>query len=226
MSKNYRSRLKKITLIVMVTVFIVIALALIYFHLVDKFTFNENNAISIFGSIIQGMSALLSVAIAVIVFRIQSLENRNFSLEQSTLNYIFQITHFIYPQWLTSLEDDIRSGKITNRYYDNRVKLSMKGELPWTQEELEKDRDEQQKRLEETLKIHVRNEKIIKQIRERIVSSVIMLISPIVLSLYMLMVSDSCNSLANFTVISIVIVMSAIGTVWLVNLVMGSIEIG
>jgi hypothetical protein len=48
----------------------------VYYYFIGSPSYNRNNAFSIYGTVIQGMSALLSVAIAVIVFRIQSLETR------------------------------------------------------------------------------------------------------------------------------------------------------
>ena len=83
-------------------------------------TFNSENAVSIYGTMVQGMSALLSVSIAVIIFRIQSLENKLQSLEQYTLDYIFRMAIFTYPKWIPSVEDDIRSGILVTKYYLRR----------------------------------------------------------------------------------------------------------
>ena len=209
MSKRVRFRLI-IILVIMVILFCIIAGILFYFYSLNTFNFEKNNAVSIFGSIIQGISALLSVAIAVIVFRIQSLENRNFSIEQSILNYTHRLIGWTYPEWISSVEEDIRNKSITNRYYSNLYKQYTT--VPTFSEEDEKflvtERDIQQKRLEEILNIHIRNKQIIKRIREGVVSSVIMLISPIIISFLMLLVSDALNSFANFVFVAVVIVMS------------------
>ncbi len=187
----------------------------------------QSDAISIFGSIIQGMSALLSVAIAVIIFRVQSLENRNFSLEQSTLNYIHNITKFTYPKWIPSVEEDIKNGIITKRYFERRFdalnrRRGLKTPHKEMLKELEIDRDEQQKRLEETLNNHIEISQTIKRTRDGIISSVILLISPIIISFLMLMVSDALTPLGNFGFVVIVVLLSAIGIVILIQTVLDS----
>ena len=121
-----RSISKPVLSILIVTTVIV----WVAYYLLGSPSFKQENAISIYGTTIQGMSALLSVSIAVIIFRIQSLENRNQSLEQSTLNYIFQITKNTYPKWLLPcVEENIRRGFIAARYYSNRNELTDKKKL-------------------------------------------------------------------------------------------------
>ena len=146
-------------------ILVVFAISWFICYRIGLLTFNKNNAVTVFSSVIQGMSALLSVAIAVAIFRIQSLENRNQSLEQSTLNYIFQITAITYPQCIPRVENAIKSGALTNWYYNNRLNASKSGILPRTQQELEEDRNEQQKRLEETLNLHTRIEQTIQRMK-------------------------------------------------------------
>ena len=109
-----RSLWKKVVLLAIVIIFAVVWFG--YFQM-GLFSFNAENAVSIYGTVVQGMSGLLSVSIAVIIFRIQSLENRLHSLEDSTIDYTFQIIHHIYPKWLPELEESIRNGSITNKYY-------------------------------------------------------------------------------------------------------------
>lgn len=190
--------------------------------------FNKDNAVSIFGSIIQGMSALLSVAIAVIIFRIQSLENRNQQLEESTLNFIFQITRLTYTQWEPSVEENIRNGTLTNRYYDGRVDVLNrtiginKTDHERRLKELQRDRDAQQERLEKTLNRHTRIDQTIRRTRTGIFSSMILLMMPILFSFLLLMVSDALDSSNTFYFVSIVVLMSATGIAVLIKIVLES----
>lgn len=209
---------------------ILILIAIIWFNYyrIGFVSFNKNNAVSIFSSVIQGMSALLSIAIAVIVFRIQSLENRNSSLEQSTLDYIHRITRLTYPKWIPSVEDDIRSGTLAKRYYDNRVDglnrtigLS-KTDYEKRLKELERDRDTQQKRLMETLNLNAKIEQTIQRMRNRVISNVILLIMPILLSFLFLMISDALDTSYNFVLVSMVVLMSAIGITQLITILLVS----
>lgn len=203
----------------------IIVLVWVIYYFMGSPSFNKSNAVSIYGTIIQGMSALLSVAIAVVIFRIQSLENRNQSLEQTTLNYIFQITGVVYPQWLPSVEDDIRSKGLTNRYFNNRVPLNDAGRLPrkYTEEELQKDRDEQQKRLEGTVILHTETDQRIQRTKNRIMITFIFLIAPILTSFILLMVSDAFASWVTFYSVSLMILLSAFGVVFLILTVVDSL---
>lgn len=157
---------------------------------------------------------MLSVAIAVIIFRTQSLENRSQSLEQSTLNYIYQTTGWTYPQWTSSVEDDITNKSITNRYYERLVSP--------TEEFRKEERDRQQKRLEEALSLHTNITITIKRIRNGFYTSAIWLIMPILSSLLLLMVSDALNVIWNFIFVSVVILMSALGITLLIRIVFES----
>jgi len=192
---------------------------------VGLFTFNKTNAVSVLSSVIQGMSALISVAIAVAIFRIQSLENRNQSLEQSTLNYIFQITVITYPQWIPSVEEAISSKSITDRYYKHRVDY-LNQETGFNGlgrekkvKEYAEDRDIQQKRLEETLNLHVRVEETIQRLKYGVLMSVVFLMLPVILSFLMLMVVDALNPLVNFALISAIVLFSVSGIALLIQLV-------
>lgn len=211
-------------LIILILVFVI----WVNYYSIGFSSFNKNNAVSIFSSVIQGMSALLSVAIAVIIFRIQSLENRNQLLEESTLNFIFQTTRLIYPQWIPSVEEDIRNRTLTNRYYDKRVDILnrtiglTKTNYEKRLKDLQRDRDTQQKRLEETLNIHTRIEQTIQRIRNGVVSSVILLVMPILISFLWLMVSDTFDASYNFVFVSIVVLMSAFGVAELIKIVLES----
>lgn len=193
-------------------------------------SFNKINAVSIFGSVIQGMSALLSVAIAVIIFRIQSLENRNQQLEESTLNFIFQTTRSAYPKWIPSVEEDIRSRTLTKKYYGFRVDrlnrtIGIADNPDYYKAQVKrykKDRNTQQKRLEETLNVHTRTEQTIQQVRDGVINSTIMLIIPILLSFLLLMVSDAFDVSFNFVFVSTVVFMSASGIAVLIKTVLES----
>lgn len=170
------------------------------------------------------MSALLSVAIAVIIFRIQSLENRNQQLEESTLNFIFQTTRSAYPKWIPSVEEGIQNKALTEQYYKSRVKsldLSQSGYDKKVKEYAE-DRDIQQKRLEETLNLHTRTEQTIQQVRDGVINSTIMLIIPILLSFLLLMVSDAFDVSFNFVFVSTVVFLSASGIAGLIKTVLES----
>jgi len=213
---------KRIQLVVPLIIFIMIAVIWFNYYNLGFSHFNKSNAVSIFGSVIQGMSALLSVAIAVIIFRIQSLENRNQSLEQSILNHVYAIVGWSYAEWDVSLEKDIRNKSITNRYYQNRLKLQQQGLLPWTKEELEEDRDRTQKRLKGSLSKHDGTKRTIQKIRNGIFSSVVFLMMPILFSFLLLMVSDALDVSYNFVFVSIVVLMSAIGIAFLVKMVLES----
>ena len=221
-------RIKLRSKALLIVVFVAIVSILIYYYPVGFPSFNKNNAVSIFGSVIQGMSALLSVAIAITIFRIQTLENRTQSIEESALNFIFQITSFTYPQWSSSVEDDITSGRLTNQYYNRR-----KAKL-WTMEILEpakyqeilkeyaEDRDTQQERLMDIMKRRKNVSQTIRRIKDGFYPSVVFLIMPIVVSLLMFMVSDILDSFWNFIMVSAVVLMSALGTALLTRIVLES----
>jgi hypothetical protein len=142
MPRIFESR-NKIVSIILLVIFILIGIIWFYYFAIGVPSFNKDTAVTIHDSVIQGISGLGSVAIAVIIFRIQSLENRNQSLEQSTLNYISQTMGWSYPEWTSSVEDDIKNKTLTNRYY---ARLPSK-----TDEFIAAERDRQQKRLEEAL---------------------------------------------------------------------------
>jgi hypothetical protein len=213
---------QRIQLVVPLIIFVLIAVIWFNYYNLGFSHFNKSNAVSIFGSVIQGMSALLSVAIAVIIFRIQSLENRNQSLEQTTLNHVYEIVNWSYAEWDAPLELDIRNKSITDRYYQNRLELQRQGRLPWTKEELEKDRDKTQKRLEGNLSKHDGTKRTIQRIRNGVFSSVVFLIMPILFSFLLLMVSDALDASYNFVFVSIVVLMSAMGIVSLIKMVLDS----
>jgi hypothetical protein len=102
------------------TFLLIIAGITVYYYAVGFTSFSKEKAVSIHDDILQGLSGLRSVSIAVIIFRIQSLENRSNSVKQHTLNYISQTMGWTYPEWTSALENDIKSKVITNRYYSNQ----------------------------------------------------------------------------------------------------------
>ncbi len=204
-------------------IFFLITIIWINYYAIGFSSFNKNNAVSIFGSIIQGMSALLSVAIAVIIFRIQSLENRNQSLEETTLNHVFKIVGWSYGEWGKPLEKDIKTKNITDRYHQNRLSLKGQGRLPWSVQELERGRDEEQKRLEGIIGKHHKTEETIKRVKNHIPSSMLFLMLPILFSFLLLLVSDTLSVEYNFAFVSIVVLMSAIGISILIKIVFDSV---
>lgn len=142
---------------VIIAIFIVVWVAFFYAGFLH---FNVNNSALIYSSIIAGMSALLSIVLAVSIFRIQSLENRILSIEQSTLDYVFKITNSTYPYWCDSLEKHIREKIITENYFKSRKSqliTDQKNKKP----KLEEDRDDQQERLNHNLSMHTNLQKTI-----------------------------------------------------------------
>ena len=223
MPKNLKLRQKFFSFIQVVFLISVLIVWVIYF-LIGFGKFDKGNAVTIFGSVIQGMSALLSVAIAVVIFRILSLENSKQSLEQSTLNYIFQTTGWTYPIWASSVETHIGNKSITNRYY-SRIRKSIERVREVTKEEekfQQEERDRQQERLEEALNRHSKIRNTIQRIKIVFLSSAIFLITPILLSLFMLMVSNAFDPFWNFVFVSIVVLMSALGITLLIMIVSAS----
>ena len=214
MSKSLRSQWVIILFVVVIT------LVWILYYLIGSPSFNRNNAVSIYGTVIQGMSALLSVALAVVIFRIQSLENRNQSLEQSTLNYIFQTTGNIYPQWSSIVEEDIENKSLTRHYSS----ISRQRNINMPRERLEKDRDDQQKRLEETVYLHTKTDQTIQQTKKRVYVAFIFLISPIMISLFLLMGSDAFPNEAIFYTVASVILLSAFGILLLILTALDSLS--
>lgn len=213
MPSTFKFRTKTIAVIILV-LFILISLIWFYYFIIASPPFNRETAVIIHDAIIQGISGLGSVAIAVIIFRIQGLENRNASLEQSTLNYISQTLGWSYPEWTSSLEDDIRTKALTNRFYAH---------LPSKSAELiSEERDRQQKRLEEALNLHTRIQQTIRRIRRDVFSCAVFLILPIMLSLLLLMVTDLLDIFWNFVTTSAVVLMCSLGILLLIKMVLGS----
>jgi len=204
----------KAVLIIMLVVFFLIALTWFSYFVIASPSFSKETANNIHDSIIQGISGLGSVAIAVIIFRIQSLENRNQSLEHATMNYISQTMGISYPEWTESLENDIANQNITNRYF---ASIPSK-----TKEFVFEEKQRQQKRLEEALDLHTRIQQTIRRIRKDVYYCATFLILPILLSLLLLMVVDLLSTLWNFVFLSIVVFMCALGILSLIKMVLGS----
>jgi hypothetical protein len=203
----------KISYIILLVLFILIGI-IGYYYIIGFSSFKKATATEIHDDILQGLSGLGSVAIAVIIFRIQSLENRNQSLEQSTLNYISQTLGRSYPEWTSSVEEDIRNKTLTNRYYAH---------LPSKTDALViEERDRQQKKLEEALNLHTRIKQTISRIRNDVFSCAIFLIMPLLFSLILLMVSDYLDTFWTFVFVSLVVLMSAFGILLLIKMVLGS----
>jgi hypothetical protein len=200
--------------VVIILILLIIAGIIIYYYAVGFSSFSRETAVSIHDDILQGLSGLGSVAIAVIIFRIQSLENRSNSIEQSTLNYISQTMGWTYPEWTSSLENDIKSKVITNRYYTNQ---HLKDDVIVVAE-----KDRQQKRLEESLDLHIRIQQTIRRIRNDVFSCVFFLLLPLLLSLLLLMVSDFLDLFWTFASVSVVVLMGSLGIMLLMKMVLGS----
>lgn len=200
--------------VVIILILLIIAGIMVYYYAVGFSSFSRETAVSIHDDILQGLSGLGSVAIAVIIFRIQSLENRSNSIEQSTLNYISQTMGWTYPEWTSSLENDIKSKVITNRYYTNQ---HLKDDVIVVAE-----KDRQQKRLEESLDLHIRIQQTIRRIRNDVFSCVLFLLLPLLLSLLLLMVSDFLDLFWTFASVSIVVLMGSLGIMLLMKMVLGS----
>jgi|SRR3989304_3062994 len=131
-------KFRNILLIILLSLFALIGVTWFYYFVIRAPSFSKETAVTIHDSIIQGISGLGSVAIAVIIFRIQSLENRNHSLEQTTLNYISQTMGWSYPEWTASVEEDIKNRTLTNRYY---ARLPSKTDDSLLQKEIDNRKD-------------------------------------------------------------------------------------
>src|SRR4030065_1140560 len=199
---------------ILLILFVMIGVIWYYYFIVSTPSFSKEPCVTIHDSIIQGISGLGSVAIAVIIFRIQSLENRNHSLEQTTLNYISQTMGWMYPEWTGSLEEDIKNKTLTNRYY---ARIPSK-----TDEFVATERDRQQKRLEEALDLHTRIQQTVRRIRKDVFYAAFFLILPILLSLLLLLLVDLLDAFWNFFFLSVVVLMCSLGISLLIKMVLES----
>ena len=213
MSKLFEFRSKAIFLVLLALFILIIVIWFFYFGF-GSTSFKKETAASIHDSIIQGISGLGAVAIAVFIFRIQSLENRSDLLEDATLNYITQNLGWSYPEWTQSLENDIIDKTLTKRYYSG---LDSKAE-----ELIAEERDRQQKRLEEALDVHTRIGQTITSIQRDVFRAAIFLIVPILLSLLLMMVVDLLDAFWNFFFLSFVVMLCSVGILLLIKMVLQS----
>jgi len=183
--------------------------------------FEKENTISILDTLVQGTLTLLGVAIAVIIFRIQSLENRKETLEQSTLNYISQITGIVYPQWIPDVEDDIRKERLTDRYYYGRLERTDRPRGPEYLKALQDDRVAQQTRLMQTLSLHDNINKTIQLAKRDFKISSSVLSIPIIGGLVYLMIPSIYYS---FFVVASMILLSSFGVILLILTVWESVK--
>lgn len=211
MPELFKSRRKTI-FVILFALFVVIGVIWFYYFSTGSPIFKKETATIIHDSIIQGISGLGAVAIAVFIFRIQSLENRSQSLEQATLNYISQNMGWSYPEWTQSLEEDILDKTLTSRYFDSQP--------PKTAELIAAEKNRQQKRLEEALAMHTRIEQTVTRIRKDVFFAAIFLIMPILLSLLLLMVVDLLDIFWNFFFLSFVVLMCSLGISLLIKIVL------
>ena len=153
-------------------------------------------------------------------FRIQSLENRLQSLEQFTLDYIYKITKYTYSHLAPLVEEHIRNYAIVKRYYRNRRELTEE-----KIKEIEEKREIQQESLIESLNERERIKEIIHKTRIGGYQSFILLITPILISFYLLMLSDGLSDSISFISISLVILMSIFGIIAITKTVIDSLNI-
>jgi hypothetical protein len=213
MSRLFEFKGKTIFFILLALFILVVVIGFCYFGFGSP-SFEKETAASIHDSIIQGISGLGAVAIAVFIFRIQSLENRSDLLEDATLNYITQNLGWSYPEWTQSLENDIIDKTLTKRYYSG---LDSKAE-----ELIAEERDRQQKRLEEALDVHTRIGQTITSIQRDVFRAAIFLIVPILLSLLLMMVVDLLDAFWNFFFLSFVVMLCSVGILLLIKMVLQS----
>ncbi|HIJ08659.1 TPA: hypothetical protein HA274_04885 [Candidatus Bathyarchaeota archaeon] len=206
-------RNKTLVVITIISFVLIGIICIYYFFAFDSF--DKSTAKNIHDDIIQGLSGLGSVAIAVIIFRIQSLENRNHSLEQSTLNYISQTMGYTYPEWTKSLENDIKKSTLTDRYYAGVPQQSLDIVL--------QEKKRRQERLEEALDLHVKTKRTIQRIRHDVFFCAFFLILPLLLSLILLMVYDVLDLFWTFFSASVVVVISSVGIMLLIKMVLGAV---
>ncbi len=208
--------------------------------IVSILTFNqypnitELDETSIYGSIVQGMSAILSVSIAVIIFRIQSLENRNINLEETTLNYVYQMIRWTNPRWDEAFENQIINDRIKKRYYRKLVEEVHRNRYENIQEYYEniedikdrsnKEAEHQNERLKNNLKIHQNTIKLIQYIKKGYLKSTILMILPVFIGLLMLLISNGLNTFTNYIMIYISVLFSIIGIITLLFVVYESIK--
>jgi len=202
-----------IVLLLLAIVFLIVVIGFYYF-VFGAPSFSMEAITSIHVSVIHGMAGLGAVAIAVFIFRIEGLENRGKSLEETTLNYISQTFGWSYPEWTRSLEDDIKNKTLTSRYYVNPHST--------TEKLISEEKDRQQRRLEEAVCMHSRIEQTVVRMRKNVFYEVIFLILPIIMSLLLLMAADLLGVFWNFVFVSIVILICSLGILLLVKIVLES----
>jgi hypothetical protein len=202
-----------IAVILLVIIFLIVVIGLYYF-VIGAPSFSIEAITSIHISVIHGMAGLGAVAIAVFIFRIGGLENRSKSLEETTLNYISQTFGWSYPEWTRSLEEDITNKTLTSRYFIDPHSA--------TEKLISEEKDRQQRRLEEAVRIHARIRQTIARMRKDVFYAVIFLIVPVIMSLLLLMAVDLLGVFWNFFFISTVILICSLGILLLIKIVLES----
>jgi hypothetical protein len=185
-----------------------------------------------YGSIIQGMSALLGIVLAAAIFRIQSLENRLQSLENATLDYVYKIAKHAYPEWDKRFEENIKNGGTVKAYLSRRLPQtsstykifgSLFGENQnLSEEDLKKDSNDQQEGLNHILSKHANLKNSINDIKRQVIGVSLVLITPIAISFIMLMSTNTLPQESNFFMISFVVYLSIVGIVLLLSVVLQS----
>jgi hypothetical protein len=212
----YTSKIFQIVIPIIVLAILLVVWVVSYYVGLPKY--DVKNSPQNYGSIIQGMSALLGVVLAAAIFRIQSLENRVQSLEQSTLDYVYKIIRHTYPEWDSRFEENINNKSITDNYF----KLQL-AKHEYSEEEYKADRDIQQKGLTNNLIKHSNLKRAINSIKHQVMGVSIILITPIALSFILLMSTDFLIRETNFFMISFMIYLSIVGIVLLLSVILQSI---
>lgn len=202
-------------------------------YLLGNFTlqFESTDPMSIYGSIIQGISGLLAVVLAAGIFRIQSLESRLQSLEQSTIDYIYKIVGHSYPEWDSRLEENICNGSIKQTYLKSRLnqmpiayRLTIGQTNGHSEEDFKKDSDIQQQGLLHILKRHTNLENAIMKIKWLMFGGSILLITPIAYSLLLMMTTQSLSGETNFLLMALMVALSLIAISFLIYVVSVAME--
>lgn len=215
MVKKEQMNIRKVIRLIVIVIGIFSVWLVSFLH--GASSFNSGNAVEIYVAVLGGMPALLGISISIVIFRIQSLENRLNSLEDSTLDYIFLTSQRAYPEWLPIVENDIRTGEIAERYL-NRNELDER-----KQPSIKENKVSQQRRLMEALTEHESLEQKIKQARLEVIESFSLLLLPILLSFLLLMISDTLSDFFNYVGVSLVILLSICGVFSLILTTIDSI---
>jgi amino acid permease len=214
-TKGYSTKLQFVTIGIVFAVSVVVWFVS---YVVGFANYQTSTSSQNYGSVIQGMSALLGIVIAAAIFRIQSLENRLQSLEESTLDYVYKIIGHSYPVWDERLENSITNESITQTYL--KYRLSRPSSVTTlVSGAYQEDARIQQEGLQTILEKHNSLRKTIDNMKHQVLGVSIILLTPIVISFIMLMSTDSLTKGANFFMVAFVVYLSILGIVLLLSVV-------